>query len=288
MNFSIKTKISAVIVLLIAVVAIINTAFFIRHSHIQIDNILIEKGTALSSSLSKAAEEGIAAENLDLLKRAEYIVHEKGVTLSQIYSTTWNAVDAYPFEKLKEPPVPEAIGHFKNYSVPFYKKNDDLYDFYAPVLFKHDENSEALLIGYTRLTLSSSDLKEEMQGRLRTDILTFITIALLAMIALNMLLSRFVISPLLRLRKSIVAFQERGAQENVPVTSNDEIGDLISSFNQMSSTISHDKAELYKASDEIYSVMQDWESTFNSITDIITIHDKDFNIIRSNKAAEEI
>ncbi len=33
---------------------------------------------------------------------------------------------------------------------------------------------------------------------------------------------------------------------------------------------------------------KDWEDTFNTITDMITIHDKDFNIIRANKAAEKI
>jgi PAS domain S-box-containing protein len=32
----------------------------------------------------------------------------------------------------------------------------------------------------------------------------------------------------------------------------------------------------------------DWEDTFDTITDMITIHDNDFNIIRANKAAKEI
>jgi PAS domain S-box-containing protein len=32
----------------------------------------------------------------------------------------------------------------------------------------------------------------------------------------------------------------------------------------------------------------DWEDTFDTITDVITIHDKDFNIIRANKAAKEM
>ena len=32
----------------------------------------------------------------------------------------------------------------------------------------------------------------------------------------------------------------------------------------------------------------DWEDTFDTITDMITIHDKDFNIIRANKAAKEV
>ncbi|MBI5409627.1 MAG: response regulator [Nitrospirae bacterium] len=33
---------------------------------------------------------------------------------------------------------------------------------------------------------------------------------------------------------------------------------------------------------------QEWEDTFNTITDMITIHDKDFNIIMANKAAQKI
>ena len=38
----------------------------------------------------------------------------------------------------------------------------------------------------------------------------------------------------------------------------------------------------------IYQCQHDWEDTFQNITDMITVHDKDFNIIRANKAAEEI
>ncbi|RJR15530.1 MAG: GGDEF domain-containing protein [Nitrospiraceae bacterium] len=33
---------------------------------------------------------------------------------------------------------------------------------------------------------------------------------------------------------------------------------------------------------------QEWEDTFNVITDMITVHDRDFNIIRANRAAEKI
>ncbi len=38
----------------------------------------------------------------------------------------------------------------------------------------------------------------------------------------------------------------------------------------------------------IFQSRQDWEDTFHTITDMITIHDKDFNIIYSNKAAQEM
>lgn len=43
-----------------------------------------------------------------------------------------------------------------------------------------------------------------------------------------------------------------------------------------------------KMEEQLYLVKQDWEETFNTITDMITVHDKDFNIIRANKAAEQI
>jgi PAS domain S-box-containing protein len=33
---------------------------------------------------------------------------------------------------------------------------------------------------------------------------------------------------------------------------------------------------------------KDWESTFDTIEDMITIHDKDFNIIRANRAAQKL
>ena len=40
--------------------------------------------------------------------------------------------------------------------------------------------------------------------------------------------------------------------------------------------------------EQIYRAKQDWEYTFNSITDMVTVHDKDYNIILANKAAEKI
>jgi HD-GYP domain-containing protein (c-di-GMP phosphodiesterase class II)/PAS domain-containing protein len=39
---------------------------------------------------------------------------------------------------------------------------------------------------------------------------------------------------------------------------------------------------------EISRTKKDWEDTFNTITDIITVHDRDHNIIRANKAAQNI
>lgn len=40
--------------------------------------------------------------------------------------------------------------------------------------------------------------------------------------------------------------------------------------------------------EQLFQITQEWEETFNTITDMVTVHDKDFNIIRANKAAEKI
>ncbi|KAF0144709.1 MAG: histidine kinase [Nitrospirae bacterium] len=46
--------------------------------------------------------------------------------------------------------------------------------------------------------------------------------------------------------------------------------------------------ERKKIEEKIFQISQDWEHTFNSITDMVTVHDKDWNIIRANKAAEKM
>ncbi|MBI4838855.1 MAG: PAS domain S-box protein [Nitrospirae bacterium] len=52
--------------------------------------------------------------------------------------------------------------------------------------------------------------------------------------------------------------------------------------------ITRDTTERKKMEEQIFQIQHDWEDTFNIITDMITVHDKDFNIIHANKAAEKI
>jgi PAS domain S-box-containing protein len=52
--------------------------------------------------------------------------------------------------------------------------------------------------------------------------------------------------------------------------------------------IAHDITERRNAEKLILRSKQDWEDTFNIIPDMITIHDKDFNIIRANESAKKI
>jgi PAS domain S-box-containing protein len=52
--------------------------------------------------------------------------------------------------------------------------------------------------------------------------------------------------------------------------------------------VDRDISDRKKMESYILQSKLDWEDTFDTITDMITIHDKDFNIIRANKTAKEI
>ncbi|MBI5739706.1 MAG: HD domain-containing protein [Nitrospirae bacterium] len=49
-----------------------------------------------------------------------------------------------------------------------------------------------------------------------------------------------------------------------------------------------DAAEHSRIGELFFSVNKEWEYTFDTITDIITVHDRNFNIIRANRAAVEM
>ena len=50
----------------------------------------------------------------------------------------------------------------------------------------------------------------------------------------------------------------------------------------------HDITERKRMENLILQSKLEWEDTFNTMTDMVTLHDNDFNIIRANKAAEKI
>ncbi len=53
-------------------------------------------------------------------------------------------------------------------------------------------------------------------------------------------------------------------------------------------TACEDITERKRMENEIRRARDEWEETFSIINDAITIHDRDFNVIRANKAAEEL
>jgi PAS domain S-box-containing protein len=62
---------------------------------------------------------------------------------------------------------------------------------------------------------------------------------------------------------------------------------LRSQVRKRTAELKEELEERKRIEQKVFQGQQDWVETFDTITDIITIHDKDFNIIRANKAASE-
>jgi PAS domain S-box-containing protein len=119
-------------------------------------------------------------------------------------------------------------------------------------------------------------------------ILTGIIAILIGSILVSILIRKFVINPV---KKTIDVIEEvtRGGggisrTRRAEVISDDEIGYLSKAFNTMLDMLERREAENSLLLSKIEKSRSEWVTTFDSIHDLISIHDKDFNIVRVNKA----
>lgn len=86
-----------------------------------------------------------------------------------------------------------------------------------------------------------------------------------------------IVKPLAILKDGAEALGKSNANIILPVLSDDEIGQLTQSFNTMAAAIK-------ERTDESQRKGREWDNTFNSITDLVVIYDKNYIIIKVNKA----
>lgn len=256
-KISLQTKVSVFITLLIVVISALSTYLFTTRYKQSMERGKIERGTALSYALSKAAGEGLLNENLDLLKKASSVVKAPDVILAQVYLSIWEAVDAYPLGKLKEQPDPRAVEHFKNSGEPFSLKIKNGYDFYTPVYFRASESSSPAIIGFARLVLSSAAIQKEIQMLIIRNIIVSAVITLLAIVFINVLIRSLVIKPVMTLHDSVSLFRAGILPEaEIPAKSSDEIADLSREFYRMCRTIKEEEARLVESDKRIRSLFE--------------------------------
>ena len=123
-----------------------------------------------------------------------------------------------------------------------------------------------------------------------------LTVAILVVV-IGIAISSTVSGSVRKLRDAAVSIGKGDLDTIVDIKSNDEIGQLAKEFQQMannlkSTTVRLDEfarevADRKQTEEMLRQSRQDWKDTFNTITDTITVHDKNYNIIRANKAAEK-
>lgn len=281
MKISLQTKVAVFITLIIVSISAISTFLFTTaHSRSKGKGRII-RGTALGYALSHAAEEGLIHEDLDLIKKASHVTKAPDVTLVQVYSNIWEGLDSYPLEKLKEPPHPEAVAHFKNSSEPLSVKSNGGYDFYSPILFRASEDSPPVIIGFGRIVLSSADIEKEIREIVTVNITVAAIITLFAIISINILIRRLVIKPVMALHRAAAQFKEGIMPDIIPQHPIDEIGELSIEFGNMSKAVKEKTDMLGESEKRI-------KSLFERVEHAIFRLDKNGNIIETNSRFYEM
>ncbi len=256
MTSSLQKRVTIFITLVILIIGSLSTYLFLSAFSRSKERGLVIRGTALCSSLSKAAEEGLAKEDLSLIKKASPIILAPDVELAQVYSNIWEPVDAYPLGSWKNPPHPEAVSHFKSGSEPFHVKIAGGYDFYSPIFFKAFEDSPSTTIGFVRITLSSAAFQKEARELAAVNIAVSVIIMLFAILSLNILIRRVVVRPVMALHRALSRFKNGVTGEDVvvPRESTGEVRELAVEFNRMCKTVKEDEARLIESDRRIRSL----------------------------------
>lgn len=149
-------------------------------------------------------------------------------------------------------------------------------------------------------SLSSGWSKNEtvFSNNIKKQILTAsITVTIIGVL-IGFIISATISGRFKKLNNAVIKAGQGDLDTEIEIDSNDEIGQLARSFQEMTenlkaTTVSRDKLtreveEHEKTEEKLLQAKQDWEDTFNTITDLITVHDMDFNLIHANKAAIKV
>ncbi|MEJ2683884.1 MAG: ATP-binding protein [Candidatus Sulfobium sp.] len=257
MRISLRTKVVVLVTLVIVIIGAVTTFLFTAAFRRSEEGGLVKRGAALSYALSRAAEEGLVNEDLDLIKKASDIIRAPDVTLVQVYSDLWDAVDAYPVEMLNKPAQPQAVAHFRHSNEPFSLRGDGGYDFYRPIVFRASGGSPPITIGFVRVSLSTSSTIAQLKKIIVADVAVSGLIILLAILSINILVGRLVIKPVTGLYRSVSMFKKGILpEENAEEGAGDEIRELSREFAVMCRSLKEKEDRLVESEKRVRSLFE--------------------------------
>ncbi len=285
MKLSLQTKVTAFIAVVVLMVSAITTLLSVQSHRASIEREVTARGVALSEALARSVDEGLAAENLNLIKSVEEIVLTDDVILTQVFSTLWLGVAAVQPGQLNVPPSPEAVRFFSRAGVTvhehFARRENGWIDIYHPVVYDpHDTRVPNVLIGYVRLRISTEQADKAVVRAVVVNVLAAALLALAAVAALNALIRKYLLRPILDLHASVERHKDGALPALVPVYAQDEIGELSQEFNAMSLALKEREERLAEEKERL-------SVTLRSIGDAVIVCDVEGRVTLLNKVAEQ-
>ena len=284
MTLSLKTKVTLYVAAIMIAASAVSSTLFIAAQRDSVEREVIARGIALSEALARSVDNGLASENLNLIKNVSDIVQTNDVLFTQVFSVVWLGIASVPVDQLNVPPTPEAIDYFKKHqqqSANYFVKTDPWIDIYHPVfLDTHDPRIKDILIGFVRLRISTEPVKQAIRNAILYNILAAVLLTIIAVIVMNALIGHFLLRPILALQQAVARHKEGEFPESIQISSTDEIGRLSMEFNAMSVALREREERLAEEKERL-------AVTVRSIGDAVIVTDVAGTITMINKVAEQ-
>jgi two-component system NtrC family sensor kinase len=134
------------------------------------------------------------------------------------------------------------------------------------------------------IDFSTGEISRRVAKHMRRGFLILLLSLACVGFALIVFSKKVMIKRLDRVTKTIIGFQEGSENIRIPVKGNDEIADLETSFNRMADAITERDSERKLLYNQVSSSYEQWQRTFDSITELISIVDREGNIVKANQA----
>ncbi len=266
LNENFRIKIFAAITLFIFVISVSFTSLFIHHQIKALTDNLIKGGKVLASVLAYNSRIGVFSENKDLLEGpAEGIFQQEDVLEVLVFNLDGKLLKSKERPGIKiikksiERDEQERLKIFEKMRKslsPFYLDDKSHLEFWAPVISSTGHLVEESMffvkdslqkndrpIGFVKITMDKEMLNKQLNEILFKSILMGIIFLIIGS-GVTYILIKGITKPLNRLTESAKLLGTEGVVEEVPVETEDEIGELAKAFNNMAESLKRREAAL--------------------------------------------
>src|SRR6266702_4440338 len=309
---SFRTRIFALLTLLILVTTITFTTFYVLHESNAATERLITEGNFLAGLLAYNSRLAVFAENREMLREtSDGILFHKHVISAGIFNSEGQLL----IERNRQPKEgtdqesEEISGTLHDTIIPrlkaekksVYYEKADLLEFIAPIIISQNSASPESLyfddstrekgeqfVGVARIVLDKTGLAATLHRLLLTSIIMGAMVLIIGAY-LMYLVTLGLTRPLSNLMAGVKALDQGELSARIPVESDDELGEVSHAFNTMAHSLEKREAEnryleeLLRRAEKL-EAKEEWECTFDTVPDLVAVLDHDHRIVRINKA----